>query len=126
MRLKSVLPSILLTLCVSFNSNAQQEVVITTESVSDDVYMLIGQGGNIGIYVGEEYVLMIDDQFDRLNTKIKGAIGKLSDKPLRFLFNTHMHGDHTGGNAAFNASGTTIVAHDNVRKRVSSNNQKKT
>ncbi len=103
----------------------QQEVVIKVDSLSPDVYMLTGQGGNIGIYVGEEYVLMIDDQFDRLNQKIKTAIGKISDKPIRFLFNTHMHGDHTGGNAAFNSPGTTLVAHDNVRERVRSNNQKK-
>ncbi|MDX1313983.1 MAG: MBL fold metallo-hydrolase [Eudoraea sp.] len=113
----------ILTVQVSYSQ--QQEVVIESKSLSDDVYMLTGQGGNIGIYVGEEYVLMIDDQFDRLNEKIKTAIRELSDKPIRFLFNTHMHGDHTGGNAAFNSSGTTIVAHDNVRKRVSSNNQEK-
>ncbi len=101
------------------------EVVIKTDQLSPDVYMLTGQGGNIGIYVGEEYVLMIDDQFNRLSEKIKTAIRKISDKPLRFLFNTHMHGDHTGGNAAFNSEGTTIVAHDNVRTRVRVNNQKK-
>jgi len=94
------------------------EVVIQIDTVSNDVYMLTGQGGNIGIYVGEEYVFMIDDQFDRLNEKIKAAITTLSDKPIAFLFNTHMHGDHTGGNASFNNSTTTIVAHDNVRKRV--------
>jgi glyoxylase-like metal-dependent hydrolase (beta-lactamase superfamily II) len=94
------------------------EVVIQIDTVSKDVYMLTGQGGNIGIYVGEEYVFMIDDQFDRLNEKIKAAIATLSTKPIAFLFNTHMHGDHTGGNASFNNSKTTIVAHDNVRKRV--------
>lgn len=103
----------------------QEEVVIKIDSLSPDVYMLTGQGGNIGIYVGEEYVLMIDDQFDRLNKKIKLAILQISDKPIRFLFNTHMHGDHTGGNAAFNTEGTTIVAHNNVRERVRTNNQKK-
>ncbi|MBT8312275.1 MAG: MBL fold metallo-hydrolase [Flavobacteriaceae bacterium] len=103
----------------------QDEVVIKTDQLSPDVYMLTGQGGNIGIYVGEEYVLMVDDQFNRLSEKIKAAIRKISDKPIRFLFNTHMHGDHTGGNAAFNAEGTTIVAHDNVRTRVRDNNQKK-
>ncbi len=94
------------------------EVVIHIDTVSNDVYMLTGQGGNIGIYVGKEYVFMIDDQFDRLNEKIKAAIATLSTKPIGFLFNTHMHGDHTGGNASFNNAETTIVAHDNVRKRV--------
>lgn len=119
---------LLLTFLLSGGTYAyaqQEEVVIKIDSLSPDVYMLTGQGGNIGIYVGEEYVLMIDDQFDRLNKKIKQAIRQISDKPIRFLFNTHMHGDHTGGNAAFNTEGTTIVAHDNVRERVRSNNQKK-
>jgi glyoxylase-like metal-dependent hydrolase (beta-lactamase superfamily II) len=86
--------------------------------------MLTGEGGNIGVYVGEEYVFMIDDQFDRLSDKIKKSISTLSDKPIAFLFNTHMHGDHTGGNASFNEGNTTLVAHDNVRKRVRTNTQK--
>ena len=122
---KLSLPLFALLLSGSALTYSQQEVTITTDSLSADVYMLTGQGGNIGIYVGEEYVLMIDDQFDRLNEKIKQAILQISKKPIRFLFNTHMHGDHTGGNAAFNTGGTTIVAHDNVRERVRANNQRK-
>jgi len=102
----------------------EEEVEISVDTLSTDVYMLTGQGGNIGIYAGEEYVFMIDDQFDRLSDKIKASIAQLSDKPIAFLFNTHMHGDHTGGNAKFNEGNTTIVAHDNVRKRVQSNKQK--
>ena len=86
--------------------------------------MLTGQGGNIGIYVGTDHVFMIDDQFDRLSEKIKASIALLSDKPIAFLFNTHMHGDHTGGNASFNGPQTTIVAHDNVRNRVMSGSRK--
>ncbi|NER09498.1 Glyoxylase, beta-lactamase superfamily II [Muriicola jejuensis] len=102
-----------------FTSPAQdQEVTITIDTLSPQVYMLTGQGGNIGIYEGAEYVFMIDDQFSRLSEKIKAAIARISDKPLAFLFNTHMHGDHTGGNASFNEVGTTVVAHDNVRNRV--------
>ncbi len=80
--------------------------------------MLTGQGGNIGVYVGTDHVFMIDDQFDRLSEKIKASIAQLTDKPIAFLFNTHMHGDHTGGNASFNGPQTTLVAHDNVRDRV--------
>lgn len=95
-----------------------KEVVITVDTLSPQVYMLTGQGGNIGIYVGTDHVFMIDDQFDRLSEKIKASIAQLSDKPIAFLFNTHMHGDHTGGNASFNGPKTTIVAHDNVRNRV--------
>ncbi len=103
----------------TFIASAQdKEVVITIDTLSANVFMLTGQGGNIGIYVGEEYVFMIDDQFERLNQKIKSAIATLSDKPIAFLFNTHMHGDHTGGNASFNTPNTTLVAHDNVRGRV--------
>src|SRR5215510_9711259 len=65
------------------------------------VTMLEGQGGNIGISVGDDGVLMIDDQFAPLEPKIRETIGKLSKKPIKFLLNTHFHGDHTGGNAAF-------------------------
>lgn len=97
--------------------NAQdQEVVITVDTLSKDVYMLTGEGGNIGIYLGEDHVFMIDDQYGRISDTIKTALRALTDKPIAFLFNTHMHGDHTGGNANFNSTGTTIVAHDNVRK----------
>lgn len=93
-----------------------EEVTISIDTLSQDVYMLTGQGGNIGIYVGENNVFMIDDQFERLSEKIRTAIGILTDQPISFLFNTHMHGDHTGGNAKFNSNSTTVVAHDNVRK----------
>jgi len=99
----------------------EAEVNITIDTLGQQVYMLTGQGGNIGIYVGEKHVFMIDDQFDRLSEKIKAAIRTLTDKPLAFLINTHMHGDHTGGNAKFNSDATSIVAHDNVRKRMVEN-----
>ncbi len=95
-----------------------KEVEITIDTLSQQVYMLTGQGGNIGIYVGDKHVFMIDDQFARLSEKLKGTIGQLTDKPISFLFNTHMHGDHTGGNAKFNSNITNIVAHDNVRRRM--------
>jgi glyoxylase-like metal-dependent hydrolase (beta-lactamase superfamily II) len=93
-----------------------EEVTIGVDTLSKEVYMLTGQGGNIGIFVGKDNVFMIDDQFDRLSEKIKSAIATLTDKPIAILFNTHMHGDHTGGNSKFNSKATTIVAHDNVRK----------
>jgi glyoxylase-like metal-dependent hydrolase (beta-lactamase superfamily II) len=94
----------------------EEEVTISIDTLTHNVYMLTGQGGNIGIYVGQNNVFMIDDQFERLSDKIKIAIGSLTDQPISFLFNTHMHGDHMGGNAKFNSKATTIVAHDNVRK----------
>lgn len=105
----------LLFMSLSHLSAQEKEVVITVDTLSNNIYMLTGQGGNIGIYVGEESVFMIDDQFDRLSPKIKSAISNLTEKPISILFNTHMHGDHTGGNGNFNSKQTTIVAHDNVR-----------
>lgn len=93
-------------------------VEIKIDSLSKDVYMLTGQGGNIGIYVGETYVFMIDDQFERISEENKAAIRSISSKPIAFLFNTHMHGDHTGGNASFNSEETTLVSHVNARQRI--------
>lgn len=103
----------------------QEEVVIRIDTLSNEVFMLTGQGGNIGIYVGEDHVFMIDDQFDRLSEKLKTTISGLTDKPIAFLFNTHMHGDHSGGNAKFNSDAVTLVAQDNVRDRIKRNQQAK-
>jgi glyoxylase-like metal-dependent hydrolase (beta-lactamase superfamily II) len=101
---------------------AQEEdlskVVIGTERVADGVYMLTGQGGNIGVSVGEDGVILIDDQYAPLTEKIRAAIATLSDRPVRFLLNTHWHGDHTGGNENLGRAGVVIVAHENVRQRM--------
>lgn len=94
------------------------QVEITTTKVAENVYMLQGAGGNIGVSVGEDGVLVIDDQFAPLAPKIVAAIQKLSDKPIAFVVNTHFHGDHTGANAELAALGAHIVAHDNVRARL--------
>ncbi len=96
----------------------QQDVKIKTTHVAGSVYMLEGQGGNIGISVGEDGVLMIDDQFARLSEKIRAAIRELNKGDIRMLINTHLHGDHTGGNAFFGKE-AVIMAHENVRKRMS-------
>lgn len=112
-----VFMTLVMNLCFLAMVLAQEkEVVIKIDTLSKDVFMLTGQGGNIGIYTGQRNVFMIDDQFERLSDKIKMAISTLTDQPISFLFNTHMHGDHTGGNAKFNSKTTTVVAHDNVRK----------
>lgn len=95
-----------------------QEVNITVDTLTQKIYMLTGRGGNIGIYVGNDKVFMVDDQFARLSKKIKATIATLTDKPITYLVNTHMHGDHTGGNVNFNTETTTLVAQDNVRKRL--------
>ena len=99
------------------------DVHITVEKLTPEMYMLTGQGGNIGVYIGEDYVFMIDDQFSRLSLKIKQAIKSITTKPIAYLLNTHMHGDHTGGNSNFNDKTTTIVAHQKVRERLIEENK---
>ncbi len=96
-----------------------EQVQIQTQKAVDGVYMLVGPGGNIGISVGEDGVFMIDDLFAPLTEKIKAAIAEVSDQPVRFLINTHHHADHTGGNENLGGAGAVIVAHENVRKRLS-------
>ena len=98
------------------------KVSIKTTKVSKNLYMLEGKGGNIGAVAGKEGVYIIDDQFAPLYDKITAALKKLSDQPVKFVINTHWHGDHTGGNEKFGKSGSVIVAHENVRKRMSKKN----
>jgi glyoxylase-like metal-dependent hydrolase (beta-lactamase superfamily II) len=82
--------------------------------------MLVGSGGNIGLSVGPDAVFMIDDQYAPLTPKIEAAIKAITPKPVTFVINTHWHFDHTGGNVNMGKAGALIVAHDNVRKRLSS------
>lgn len=82
-------------------------------------YTLFGPGGNIGVSIGDDGVYVIDDKFARFGAEIIDVIGTLSDKPIKFVMNTHHHGDHTGANAEMKAVGATILAHDNVRDRMS-------
>ncbi|MAG57718.1 MAG: MBL fold metallo-hydrolase [Planctomycetes bacterium] len=81
--------------------------------------MITGQGGNIGVSVGDDGVFMIDDQYAPLSARINKVIKGLSEKPIRFVLNTHWHADHTGGNENFGKTGAVIVAHANTRKRMS-------
>ncbi len=92
-----------------------QSPAIETTRLSDTVHMLRGKGGNIAVSVGVDGVIMIDDQFAPASKIIADAIRAIDDRPVRFVVNTHWHGDHTGGNKNFKALGATIVAHDNVR-----------
>jgi len=96
------------------------QVQITTDKLADNVYMLVGRGGNMGVSVGEDGVFIVDDQFAPLTDKIKKAIAAISDKQIRLVLNTHWHFDHTGGNENIGEAGSIIVAHENVRKRLSS------
>jgi len=93
------------------------KVEIKVQKVADGVYMLVGAGGNIGASVGDDGIVMIDDQFAPLAPKIQAALKGIADKPVRFIINTHYHGDHTGGNPDFSKLGT-IIAQENVRKRL--------
>jgi len=96
------------------------KVQIKVTKVSGNIYMLEGQGGNIAASVGEDGIVIVDDEFAPLAEKIQAALKdlKITDKPVRFVINTHYHGDHSGGNPPFANSGSTIIAQDNVRKRL--------
>ncbi|MEJ0086638.1 MAG: MBL fold metallo-hydrolase [Pseudomonadota bacterium] len=95
------------------------DVKIETVSVAPGIYMLVGRGGNVGLTVGADGAAIIDDQFADMVPKIRAAVALLSEQPVKFVINTHLHGDHTGGNDAFGKSGAVIIAQDNVRKRLS-------
>ncbi len=92
-----------------------QSSAIKATQLTDKVHMLRGKGGNIVVSVGADGVVMIDDQFAPASKIIADAIAAIDSRPVRFVINTHWHGDHTGGNKNFKALGATIVAHDNVR-----------
>lgn len=96
------------------------DVVVTAEALRGGVHVLFGAGGNIGVSAGEDGVFIIDDQFAPLTDRILAAVATISDQPIRFLINTHFHGDHTGGNENLGAMGAIIMAQDNVRIRMSS------
>lgn len=95
-----------------------ETVEVTVSQVAGNIYQIRGEGGNIGMSVGEDGIILIDDQFAPLTEKILAAIRSVSDAPIRFLINTHVHEDHTGGNENFANLGAIIVAHDRVRIRL--------
>ena len=110
-----------LLFCLPLQTNAQwdlSKVEIKATKISGNVYMLEGAGGNIGVSVGADGILIVDDQFAPLADKIRAALKTLGDGKLKFVLNTHWHNDHTGGNVAFGPE-APIIAHDNVRKRMS-------
>jgi glyoxylase-like metal-dependent hydrolase (beta-lactamase superfamily II) len=108
-----------MTLAPTVQDQDFSKVEMATTKVTDGVYMLAGAGGNIGVSTGEDGVFLIDDEYAPLTDRIKTAVAAISDKPIRFLLNTHWHGDHTGGNENLGQGGVLIVAHENVRKRMS-------
>ncbi len=122
MRTPDLLRSLLLLAALPLGASAQDfsKVEIKTTPLRGGTYMLTGAGGNMVASTGEDGTFLIDDQYAPLNAKISEALGKIGTLPLRFVINTHWHGDHTGGNEAFGKDGAVIIAHANVRKRMSS------
>jgi cyclase len=97
---------------------APPDVKIETVNLAPGIYMLVGRGGNVGLTVGVDGAAIIDDQFADMAPKIRAAVAMLSDQPVKFVINTHLHGDHTGGNDSFGKTGAVIIAQENVRKRL--------
>ena len=94
------------------------KIQIKTTDLGNKTYMLEGQGGNITVAVGTDGIIMVDTQFAPLSDKIKAAVKAISPLPIKYIINTHFHGDHTGGNANFQKDGATVVAQDNIRLRL--------
>lgn len=116
------LHAIALLILSSQTNYAQQDfsdVEIKTTQIADNLYMLEGRGGNIGLLIGEDGVLMVDTQYAGLTPKINDAIKKLTEDKLTYVINTHWHDDHVGGNENYGKAGAIIVAHENARKRIS-------
>jgi cyclase len=121
MRSLAVAATVLFTLCGSVHAQQNFDTVqVRSQKVAEGVYMLTGAGGNIGLSIGDDAVFVVDDQYAPLTPKILAAIAQLTNKPVRFVVNTHWHWDHTGGNEAMGKAGALLVAHDNVRRRMSS------
>jgi cyclase len=100
------------------------KIQIKTTDLGHNTYMLEGQGGNITVAVGTDGIIMVDTQFAPLSDKIKAAIKAISPLPIKYIINTHFHGDHTGGNENFQKDGATVIAQDNIRLRLAAGGNK--
>ncbi|MFZ1614637.1 MAG: MBL fold metallo-hydrolase [Holophaga sp.] len=127
MRPSCLLPALLIGTVLPLQAHARHRVapdpvtaqkVHKVQKVADNVFCITGQGGNIGLIVTEKHAVIIDDQFERLVPGLLEAVKSVTDKPIKYLINTHFHGDHTGGNVVLEKQVLAIVAHTNVRKRM--------
>ena len=116
---KFLLLTIVVVCAVSAHAQTDfSKIEVKASKVAGNVYMLQGAGGNIGVSVGDDGILIVDDQYAPVADKIRAALKGIADKKLRFILNTHWHGDHTGGNVVFGPE-APVIAHENVRKRLS-------
>lgn len=115
---RMILAALIAMQAVLAQAQAPEEVKVEAEQVAPGVYVLYGRGGNIGVSVGADGVFLIDDQFANMTAPVEAALAKLAPTPPRFVINTHWHHDHTGGNENLAAAGSILVAHDNVRLRM--------
>jgi glyoxylase-like metal-dependent hydrolase (beta-lactamase superfamily II) len=121
MPLRVTLAGLVLAACLGVQTQAQQDmsqVQIKTNKIANNFYTLDGNGGTIGVLTGPDGVLMVDSQFAPLADKIAAAIKQISDGRIRFLINTHVHGDHTGGNEAIGKTGAVLMAREHLRERL--------
>jgi glyoxylase-like metal-dependent hydrolase (beta-lactamase superfamily II) len=126
---KTTIAALAATMLCAGAALAQQQVdwdkvQIKTTDLGNKTYMLEGQGGNITVAVGTDGIIMVDTQFAPLSEKIKAAIKEISPLPIKYIVNTHFHGDHTGGNANFQKDGATVIAQDNIRLRLTAGGNK--
>jgi len=117
--LRFLITAVALAVPVAASAQSMDDVEIGVESLNDGVHVLTGAGGNIGLVVTDDGAFLIDDQYAPLTDRILSAVRSVTDQPVRFVLNTHWHGDHTGGNEHLAEGGTLVVAHDKVRERMS-------
>ena len=120
MRLRFAAPLLSAILAAPAAAQDVSKIEAVATPVADGVWSIKGAGGNLGLVVGRHGAFLIDDQYAPMVPKIQAAVRGVTDQPVRFVLNTHWHGDHTGGNEAMAAAGSLVIAHDNVRKRMSS------
>lgn len=120
MKLIETIVIALASLPAALSAQNFDSVQVRAQHVAGGVHMLAGAGGNVGLVVGDDAVFVVDDQYAPLTPKILAAIRSITAQPVRFVLNTHWHFDHTGGNENMGKAGALLVAHDNVRRRMSS------